>query len=588
MASLAKQLSDIVGGAFESLGLPADLGLVRVSDRPDLCQFQCNGAMAAAKQAKKNPREVAQGIVDALADNANITKLEIAGPGFINIDISDDFIAAHIKVITGDARHGVVAGGKGETIVLDYGGMNVAKAMHVGHLRSLAIGSCLKNMLRFDGYNALGDIHMGDWGLQMGQIISEFELRNPEWPYFDESITGPYPETPPFAYSELEAIYPLASQACKDDPDRLARAQQVTAELQAGRAGYVALWRHFMSLSIADIKKNIAPFNVEFDIWKGESSVNDLIPEITKDLEAKGVVEESNGAIIIHVAREDDKQEIPPLMYLNSRGAQTYGTTDMGTIYDRIKTYPDIKQIIYETDIRQSLHFEQLFRACEKAGYLEGVAVKHIGHGTINGADGKPFKTRSGGTMKFADMLESAIEKATNRLDEAALAADVDAAERADIAEKVAIAALKYTELSNQAHVDYVFDLERMTSFEGKTGPYLLYQAVRIKSLLKKATGLGFTLSDAFIIQDTDRTLALLLAEFPDHFENALRHSTPHVLCDYAYKLAQAFSSFYSNCHMLSEEDEALRASRLGLCSLTVKQLELVLGLLGIELPERM
>jgi len=583
MGSLAQKLSNIVGQAFEAQGLPSDLGLVRVSDRPDLCQFQCNGAMAAAKVAKKNPREVAQAIVEALSKNETFTKIEIAGPGFINLDVTDEYITAYIAAL--DNRGGIAQIGKGKTAILDYGGMNVAKAMHVGHLRSLAIGDCLKRILHFVGYDALGDIHLGDWGLQMGQIISEFEIRYPDWPYFDTGFAGEYPTDAPFEYAELEEIYPAASQACKDDEERLEVARKATTDLQNGRSGYVALWQHFIALSIADIKSNIEPLGIEFEIWKGESDVNDLIPEMTEELKRTGVVEESRGAHIISVAREDDNKEIPPLMFLKSDGAATYGTTDLATIYDRVKTYPQLTHLIYETDIRQQLHFEQVFRAAERAGYVSDIKLKHIGHGTINGTDGKPFKTREGKAMTFRDMVGAAMDKARARLNEVNLSDDIDQAERNDIASKVAVAALKFAELSNQAHMDYIFDLDRMTSFEGKTGPYLLYQAVRIQSLLKKA---DHEITGGIVMEDAVRPLALLLAEFPDHFENTLKNYTPHVLCDYAYKLAQEFSSFYANCHILSKENKELRNSRLALCEKTRTQLVLILGMLGIEIPERM
>ena len=498
MTSLTKELSAIMGSVFEELGLPAERGDVRVSDRPDLAQFQCNGAMACAKLLKsnnasgvasvgKNPREIAGEITAKLEANPIFSKVEIAGPGFINLDLTPNYIAEFLDKIGQDERMGIAEDSQRKTIVLDYGGMNVAKAMHVGHLRPNIVGDCIKKLLQFAGYHAMGDIHMGDWGLQMGQIISEFELRHPEWPYFDPANTGPFPEDPPFEYHELEAIYPEASRACKEDEARLKLAQDATVELQSGRPGYLALWNHFMTLSIADIKKNITPLGIDFDIWKGEASVNHLIPEITEDLRGQNIIEESDGALVIPVAQDDDKHDIPPLMYLNSRGAQTYGTTDIGTIYDRVKLYPDLSDIVYVTDKRQSLHFEQVFRACRKAGYLDGIETTHIGHGTINGPDGKPFKTRDGGTMKFADMIAAALDKARERLAEADLAADLGDDEKEDIAREVAVAALKYTELSNQPHVDYIFDLDRMTQFEGKTGPYLLYQAVRIQSLLRKA-----------------------------------------------------------------------------------------------------
>lgn len=608
MTSLAQKLSGIVGQAFEAKGLPAELGVVRVSDRPDLAQFQCNGAMAAAKQAKKNPREVAQDIVDTLQEDKSFSKIEIAGPGFINLNVTDEFLQAHLKETAADGRFGVPTLGDSQ-IILDYGGMNVAKAMHVGHLRPNVIGHCLRSLMHFAGYDALGDIHLGDWGLQMGQIISEFEIRHPDWPYFDESFDGDYPVEAPFGYAELEKIYPEASQACKDDEERLEKARKATAELQSGRRGYKALWQHFINLSIADIKDNLTPLDIDFDIWKGEADVDYLIPEIADDLKARNISEDSDGAIVIPVAEEGDNKEIPPLMFFKSNGAATYGTTDIATIYDRMKLYPDLKKMIYVVDHRQSLHFEQVFRSAKKAGYGSDVDFIHIGNGTVNGADGKPFKTRDGKAMTFRMMVNSAIEKAKARLNEADLAKDASDEERAEIARMVAVAALKFTELSNQPHVDYVFDLDRMTAFEGKTGPYLLYQAVRIQSLLKKAdfnpspnplpqgegkdasarsdvSGIGESVQ--FQIDDADRALALLLSEMPDHIANAVKNYAPHILCDYAHKLAQGFSSFYGNCHIMSEENAALKQSRLALCALTHAQLKLILDILGIQIPARM
>lgn len=587
MTSLAHRLTGIVGDVFESEGLPQDLGDVRVSDRPDLAQFQCNGAMAAAKVAKKNPREIAQGIADKLSANDVFSKVEIAGPGFINLDVTDAYLQEQLQDISKDDRLGVPKLGEGK-IILDYGGMNVAKAMHVGHLRPTVIGDCLRSILRFAGYDALGDIHMGDWGLQMGQIISEFEIRNPSWPYFDESFEGPYPEEAPFSYSELEEIYPQASQSCKDDPARLELARKATAELQAGRQGYRALWQHFIDLSVEDIKSNLAPLDVDFDIWKGEADVDPLVSVVAEDLEKRNISEVSDGATIIAVAQEDDKKEMPPLLFFKSDGAATYGTTDIATVYDRVKLYPDIKKMIYVVDYRQSLHFEQVFRAVQKAGYVDGIELHHVGNGTVNGPDGKPFKTREGKAMTFRQMVNTVLEKAAKRLDEAELAQDMSQEERAEIARKVGVATLKFTELSNQPHMDYIFDIDRMTAFEGKTGPYLLYQAVRIKSLLAKAEDQGFTASDDLKIEEGDRPLALLLTQFPDAFELAEKNYSPHYLCEYVYNVAQTFSSFYANCHILSEKDEALRASRLKLCQMTVGQIEKILELLGISVPDRM
>lgn len=586
--SLLQQLSSLVGQAFEVQGLPADLGAVRVSDRPDLAQFQCNGAMAAAKMAKKNPREIAQSLCDDLSKNELFEKVEIAGPGFINLNVSNMVLQNQLNRMGTDDRLCAPFMGTG-MVVLDYGGMNIAKAMHVGHFRPSVIGDCLKRILVFSGYNAIGDIHLGDWGLQMGQIISEFKIRNPDWPYFDPDFRGSYPEQPPFSYEELEEIYPFASQACKDDPDRLEVARQATADLQSGRAGYVALWQKFITLSVADIKSNLEPLNIDFELWKGEADAAKLVPEVARDLDKKGVTHISDGAVVITVAKNDDKKELPPLLFFKSDGAVTYGTTDIATIYERVETYTDLKKIIYVVDTRQSLHFEQVFRAVEKAGYTKGVELLHIGNGTVNGADGKPYKTREGNAMKFADMISTAVEKAQNRLDEAKLALDMSPEERADIAKKVAVAALKFTELSNQPHMNYIFDLDQMTAFEGKTGPYLLYQAVRIKSLLAKAQAQNIIpAQDITQLQEEDKNLALLLCEFPEIFGLAASQYSPHYLCEYAHKLAQGFSSFYGNCHILSEQDEALRASRLRLCQMTYNQLEVLLSLLGISIPDKM
>jgi arginyl-tRNA synthetase len=586
MTSLSQKLSDIVGGAFEALGLPRELGVVRVSDRPDLAQFQCNGAMAAAKVLGKNPREVAQGVVDTLSKHAEFTKLEIAGPGFININVTDEFITAHLAETARSETLGVPNIGGGAEVILDYGGPNIAKAMHVGHLRSSIIGDALRRIYLFAGYKAIGDVHMGDWGTPMGMILSELELMN-----FSGEITMDF----------LAEIYPKAAQACKEDAARMELARAATKKLQDGDVASTKRWREFIDVSIAGMKENFDALGVQFDEWKGEADAHPYIAGMVADFKAKGFAVESEGALIVPVAREDDKKEIPPLILLKSDGAVLYGTTDLATIIDRLKTHKPAK-IIYCVDQRQSLHFEQVFRAAKIGGIISGNTPELVfaGFGTMNGTDGKPFKTRAGGVMKLEDLIAMGLEKATSRLKEADIAADLSEAEKANIAHKVALAAIKFADLQNARQSDYVFDLDRMTSFEGKTGPYLLYQAVRIKSLLRKAEeqrngGMEKQKIDPFLyssinlcIQEADRPLALLLTEFPDHFALALANNTPHVLCDYVYKLAQAFSSFYGNCHILSEPDETVRASRLALCARTYAQIEIVLALLGIEIPERM
>lgn len=574
MTSITEKLTAIVGEAFAAQDLPRALGLVRVSDRPDLAQFQCNGAMAAAKAAKKNPREVATALVEILKSRAELSHIEIAGPGFINLNVTDAFIARHLAEIMADSRLGVSTVAPGQTVVLDYGGPNIAKAMHVGHLRSSIIGDSLRRLCQFAGYKAVGDVHMGDWGTPMGMILSELEIMGHDGPV---------------SMDLLAEIYPKAAQGCKEDEARMELARAATKKLQDGDPAYTRRWREFIDVSIEGMKANFDALGVHFDEWKGEADAHPFIAPMIEELRARGVAIESEGALVVPVALEGDKKEIPPLILLKSDGAVLYSTTDLGTIIDRMKTHNPAR-IVYCVDQRQNLHFEQVFRAARLGGIVQQDRPELIfaGFGTMNGTDGKPFKTRAGGVMKLEDLIVMGIERAQARLNEAELATDMSEAERADIAHKVAIAAIKFADLQNQRQSDYVFDIDRMTSFEGKTGPYLLYQTVRIKSLLKKAKKSGLQPGASILIADGDRNLALTLAEFPDHFEGALKHYTPHVLCDYAFKLAQSFSSFYGNCHILSETDEAVRASRLALCDLTARHLELVLNLLGIETPARM
>lgn len=588
MTSLAGVLANIVGQAFVAAGLKAELGVVRVSDRPDLAQFQCNGAMAGAKLSGKKPRDVAEQVAGGLTDASVFKKVEIAGPGFININVTDEFISRYLADTGQSKTHGIDVR-RQDTILLDYGGPNVAKPMHVGHLRASIIGDALRRICTYAGYNALGDVHLGDWGLPMGQVISELEIRNPKWAYFDEAYKEAYPSTSPVTMEELEDIYPAASKACKDDEARLEKARKATVDLQNGRRGYRALWQHFVNVSIAGMKANFDALRVHFDLWKGEASVHGLIAPMVDDLKKRGLAVESDGALVVNVAEVIDKKELPPLILYKSDGAVMYGTTDLATIVERVRDYSPSK-IIYVVDQRQSLHFEQVFRAARKSGIAsQNVELIHAGFGTMNGPDGKPFKTRAGGVMKLEDLIAMGVEKAQARLKEAELASDLSAPEQDSIAHKVAIAAIKFADLQNNRVADYVFDIDRMISFEGRTGPYLLYQAVRISSLLKKA---NYSIQGAnrfsISVRNEDRMLALVLCELPDHFDVALQNYTPHVLCDYAFRLAQVFSSFYGSCHILSEPDQTLRNSRLVLCHLTYLRLKLCLDLLGIETPERM
>ncbi|MGH1456220.1 MAG: arginine--tRNA ligase [Alphaproteobacteria bacterium] len=578
MSSLSAKLTGIFETAFKALELPIEHARVATSTQSQDTQFQCNGAMPCAKIAGKNPRAIAQDIIDQIQKNADHQKifadLSIGGPGFINITLNDAYIAAHLKTLCDDETLGVDATDKNETIVLDYGGPNIAKAMHVGHLRSSIIGDTLRRLYKFAGFITIGDVHMGDWGTPMGMILSELELMK-----FDGEIT----------MEMLAEIYPKASTACKEDESRMALAREATKKLQEGDPEYTKTWRKFIDVSIAGMKKNFDSLGVHFDEWKGESDAHKHIENMVTDLKSKNLAIESEGALIINVSKDDDKKEVPPLILLKSDGAVLYGTTDLATIIDRIKTHNPTK-IVYIVDQRQALHFEQVFRAAQKTNIApeDKVELIHAGFGTMNGTDGKPFKTRAGGVMRLEDLISMAEEKALTRLNEADLAKDMNKAERMNIARKVGIAALKFADLQNNRIADYVFDIDRMTSFEGKTGPYLLYQAVRIQSLLKKAGVENAIKCDEYKLDDADRGLALLLAEFPTHFENTLKNNTPHILCDYVYKLSQEFSSFYGNCHILSESDEAKKTSRLALCGQTHKTLVLILGLLGINIPERM
>jgi arginyl-tRNA synthetase len=584
MISLLDTLSDIVGKAFESLDLPFELGAVKVSDRPDLAQFQCNGAMAAAKIAKTSPRGVAEGVVDILkCHHPEFEKLEIAGPGFINLSLSDEFLQNYLHRLAKDDRLSVPVLGDG-TVVLDYGGPNIAKPMHVGHLRAALIGDALRRIIAFAGYKALGDVHMGDWGTHLGLLLSSYEDDGKT--DFVLGIDASNEDDVMALFADMGERYPRMSALSKEDEAVKAKAQETTVKLQNKEQPYYDMWQKIREVSVLGMKKNYDALGVHFDLWKGEADVHDYIEPMVEDFKAKGLAVESDGALVVPVAQDDDKKEMPPMILYKRDGAVMYGTTDAATLVERVKLY-DPKKIVYVVDQRQSLHFEQVFRAARKAQIVrDDVELTHAGFGTMNGQDGKPFKTRAGGVMRLDDLLDMALEKARARMSEAHLAEDMDEAEREDVANKVAIAAVKFADLQNQRQSDYVFDLDRLTMFEGKTGPYMLYQAVRIKSLLRKAEYEGGDFD--FVLQDADKPLALLLTQLPEYFEAAVNNYAPHHLCEYAYTLAQTFSSFYGNCHIMSEEDAALKQSRLALCALTYAQLELVLDKLGIQIPERM
>ncbi|MEM6811558.1 MAG: arginine--tRNA ligase [Pseudomonadota bacterium] len=582
MTSLTDILSDIVGVAFEAQDLPKELGEVRVSDRPDLAQFQCNGAMAAAKIAKTNPREIAQKITNYLSENEIFAKVEIAGPGFINLDLTDEYLS---KFILEQNHFGVANLGSQETVVLDYGGPNIAKAMHVGHLRAAIIGDALRRIMNFAGYKTLGDVHMGDWGTHLGMLIGDYMRENKQSIVLDADIQNE--SDVQNLMNDMATRYPKASGAAKEDEALMQEARDITMKLQNKEEPYYQIWQKIREVSVAGMKKTYGQLGVHFDLWKGEADVHDYIAPMVEKLKEKGFAIEDDGAIIVPLAANDDNKKIPPMILYKRDGAVMYGTTDCATIVERMKLYnPD--RIIYIVDQRQALHFEQLFRTVRKSSIVsDQTELTHAGFGTMNGKDGKPFKTREGGVMRLEDLIQMGIEKANKRLEDANLSDDLSQEEHDDIAHKVAIAAIKFADLQNPRQADYIFDLDKLTSFEGKTGPYLLYQAVRIQSLLRKADTSDLDRQD-LSIQESDRSLALLLSEFPDAISLTIRHYAPHHLCDYLYRLAQAYSSFYAQCHILSEDNESLRQSRLSLSKRTFETLQKGLEILGIEIPERM
>lgn len=602
MTSLAKELSAAAGAAFEAMGLEARLGEVRRSDKPELADFQCNGAMAGAKAAGRNPREIAGEIAAALKAHSAVLSAEVAGPGFINIRVSDAALSARAEDVRTDAKAGAEKAAAPERIVLDFGGPNVAKPMHVGHLRSAVIGDTLQRIFRFAGDDVVSDTHLGDWGLQMGHLISELEEEQPGLIYFNAAFTGPYPAEPPVTMDDLARLYPQASNKAKADEARNERSQKAVAEMQAGRAGYRALLQHFIDVSVAALKHDYAFLNVSFDLWKGESDVDGLIPELVERYKAAGLAVESDGAWIVPLAREGEhipvekngeityKNPMPPILLVNSRGGTGYHTTDIATILDRVEHMPPAPdRIIYVVDQRQAQHFVQVFRAADLLGLMPENRLEHIGFGTVNGADGKPFKTREGGVLRLADLNNMALEEAQKKINDAGkLPEDMGEAERFDVAKKVAVAALRFADLMNTRTTNYVFDLDRFTSFEGKTGPYLMYAAVRIKSVLRKAAEAGHLPGKVVVNDDAERALVLQLDGFGAALLGAREKRMPHILCEHLYGLAQAFSTFYAALPIAAETDAEKRASRLALADAVRHQLETGLDLLGIDVPERM
>ncbi|MGZ3402424.1 MAG: arginine--tRNA ligase [Phenylobacterium sp.] len=590
MSDLKRALGEAVEAAFAGLGLPPELGRVTASDRPDLADFQSNGALAAAKRVGKNPREIASAVAERLAGDARLASVEIAGPGFINLKLTDVALAARAQAIADDPRLGAEQLAAPRRVLVDYGGPNVAKPMHVGHLRASIIGESIKRLYRFRGDDVLGDAHFGDWGYQMGLLIGAVMDENPAVAAVVEALNGGQTadeaafET--VSLADLDRLYPQAAAQGKSDTNYRDRARKITAALQNRQPGYFALWRRFRDVTKVALERDFHALGVDFDLWKGESDVEDLIDPMVAELDAKGLLVDDQGARIIRVSREDDKRELPPLLVVSSEGSAMYGTTDLATILDRRQSF-DPQLVIYCVDQRQADHFEIVFRAAYLAGYAAEGQLEHVGFGTMNGTDGKPFKTREGGVLKLADMIEMTREKARERLHEAGLGADLTADEFEDIAGKVAVAALKFADLQNFRGTSYVFDLDRFTSFEGKTGPYLLYQAVRVKSLLRRAEAEQAQAGPIAVAEPAERELVLTLDAFETALAEAYDKKAPNAVAEHAYRLSQAFSKFYAACPIMTAQPP-VRASRLTLARTTLAQLERALDVLGIAVPERM
>ena len=589
MNDLRSALGQAAGAAFAALGLSRDFGAVTASDRPDLADFQCNGALAAARAERRDPRQIATAVAEALRDHPAIAAAEVAGPGFVNLRVSDEALSARAGALAADERAGAGRVAAPRRVLIDYGGPNVAKEMHVGHLRASIIGDAIKRLHRFRGDETLGDAHFGDWGFQMGLLIVAVVDERPRLGGALAHATAARPipeELAAVALEDLDRLYPQASARAKAEPEYRERARRATAELQAGRADYLLLWRHFADITRGGLIRDFEALGVHFDLWKGESDVDRLIAPMIADLETKGLLIDDAGARIVRVAREGDRRELPPLLVVSSEGSAMYGTTDLATILDR-RGYFDPERVFYVVDQRQADHFETVFRAAYLAGYAAEGALEHVGFGTMNGPDGKPFRTREGGVLKLRDLIELVVGKARQRLHEVGLGAELSAEAFEDTALKVGVATLKFADLLNFRGTSYIFDLERFSSFEGKTGPYLLYQAVRVKSLLRKAAEEGLTPGAITIAAPAERDLVLSLDAFDHAVGEACERNAPNAVADHAWRLAQSFSRFYAACPILTAEAPTA-ASRLALAALSLRQLEQSLDLLGIAAPDRM
>ena len=587
-----KRISDFIAeelaAAFEAAGYDRNYAKVTLSNRPDLCEYQCNGAMAGAKAYHKAPIMIAQDVVAKLEGSGCFCDVQAVNPGFINLKLDERFVADYLDEMETDEDLGLNKTDNPKMIVIDYGGPNVAKPLHVGHLRSAIIGESVKRITRFMGNKVVGDIHLGDWGYQMGLIITELKKRQPDLPYFDDNFTGEYPKEAPFTISDLEEIYPAASAYAKEHDDYREEALDATFQLQSGKRGYRAIWDHIMNVSVTDLKKNYANLNVEFDLWKGESDAQKYIPDMVERLKKEGYAHIDNGALVVDVKEETDTKEIPPCMILKSDGAALYDTTDLATLVEREELFQP-NEVIYVVDKRQELHFVQVFRCAKKTGIvIEDTKLTFLGFGTMNGKDGKPFKTREGGVMRLENLIREITEKMYEKITENRTVSEEEAKATAKM---VGMAAIKYGDLSNQAAKDYVFDVDRFTSFEGNTGPYILYTIVRIKSILNKYKESGKSMDDIKILSATsesEKALMLEAAKFGSVMENVYEELAPHKICAYIYDLANAFNRFYHETKILAEEDEQKQKSYIALLTLTRDILTTCIDLLGFEAPERM
>ena len=587
-----KKIADIISceleTAFEQSGYDRQYARVTLSNRPDLCEYQCNGAMAAAKAYKKAPIMIANDVVARLKDSECLEEATAVNPGFINMKLKPSYVAWYLNQMSQEEALGLERTKDPKTIIIDYGGANVAKPLHVGHLRTAIIGESIKRIAKYMGHTVIGDIHMGDWGYQMGLVITELKKRQPDLPYFDENYEGEYPEEAPFSIGELEEIYPTASAYAKEHPDYKEEALHATYLLQNGHRGYTAIWKHIMRISIADLKKNYENLNVSFELWKGESDAQPYIPEMIEYLKREGYAHYDDGALVIDVKEETDTKEVPPCIVQKSDGASLYATTDLATLIEREKLYhPD--EVIYVVDKRQELHFVQVFRVAKKAKIVgENTSLKMIGFGTMNGKDGKPFKTREGGVMRLEHLIRDIEDEMYKKIMDNRTVSEEEAEKTAKI---VGLSAIKYGDLSNQASKDYVFDVDRFTSFEGNTGPYILYTIVRIKSILAKYRESGKEIAEHAVTapaNEIEKALMLEVMKFNSVIEAAYEETAPHKICAYIYDLANMFNKFYHETKILSEEDEERQQSYISLLSLTKRVLEACIDMLGFEAPERM